>query len=66
MFDLDKVSGYSGYMGKAYIDDFADAILEDREPSITIRQAIDVLHVVEAIYKSDQSRSWVNVQKEVP
>ena len=66
VFDLDKVSGYSGYMGKAYIDEFADSILQDREPSITVRQAIDVLQVVEAIYKSDQSRSWVKVQKEVP
>ncbi len=62
MFTLDKVSGYSGYMGKAYLDGFVDAILENREPFITIRQAIDVLNVVDAIYKSDQSRSWVKVR----
>jgi predicted dehydrogenase len=61
VFDLDRVSGYSGYMGKAYVDDFVDSIIEDREPSITISQAIDVLNVVEAIYKSDQRRSWVKV-----
>ena len=24
VFDLDKVSGYSGYMGKAYVDEFVD------------------------------------------
>jgi predicted dehydrogenase len=64
VFDLDKVPGYSGYMGKAYVDDFVDAIINDREPSITIRQALDVLHVVEAIYASDQSNGWVKVQKE--
>ena len=64
VFDLDRVSGYSGYMGKAYVDDFVGSIIEDREPSITIRQAIDVLNVVEAIYKSDQMRGWVKVLKQ--
>jgi predicted dehydrogenase len=61
VFTLDRVSGYSGYMGKAYLDDFVDSILKDREPFITIREAIDVLHVVDAIYKSDQRRGWVKV-----
>jgi len=61
VFDLDKVSGYSGYMGKAYLDDFVASIIEDREPSITIDQAIDVLRVVESIYRSDQEGSWVRV-----
>ncbi len=63
VFDLDRVSGYSGYMGKAYLDDFVDSIIEDREPFITIHQAIDVLRVVEAIYRSDRSGSWVKVLK---
>jgi predicted dehydrogenase len=63
LFTLNKVSGYSGYMGKAYLDDFVDSIIEDREPFITIRQAIDVLNVVDAIYKSDQRRGWVKVLK---
>ena len=61
VFELDRVSGYSGYMGKAYLDDFVDSIIEDREPFITIGQAIDILSVVEAIYKSDQRGSWVRV-----
>ena len=61
VFALDKVSGYSGYMGKAYLDDFVGSIIENREPSITIDQAIDVLRVVEAIYRSDQTRSWVEI-----
>jgi UDP-N-acetyl-2-amino-2-deoxyglucuronate dehydrogenase len=63
VFNLDKVSGYSGYMGKAYLDDFVGSIIEDREPFITIRQAMDVLHVVDAIYKSDHQRNWVEVVK---
>ena len=64
VFDLDRFSGYSGYMGKAYVDDFVDSIIEDREPFITISQAIDILNVVDAIYKSDQRRSWVKVLKQ--
>lgn len=61
VFELDRVNGYSGYMGKAYVDDFADAIVRDREPAITIRQAIDVLEVVEATYRSNEQRGWVKV-----
>lgn len=63
VFDLDRFSGYSGYMGKAYVDDFVESIIEDREPFITISQAMDTLNVVDAIYKSDQMKSWVNVLK---
>ncbi len=61
VFELDRVSGYSGYMGKAYVEGFVDSILRDREPFITIQQAIEVLKVVEAVYRSDQRRSWVKV-----
>jgi UDP-N-acetyl-2-amino-2-deoxyglucuronate dehydrogenase len=64
VFDLDRVSGYSGYMGKAYVDDFVDSIIEDREPFITISQAIYVLNVVDAIYRSDRTRNWVKVLKQ--
>ncbi len=60
-FTLDQVAGYSGYMGKAYVKGFVDAILNDTEPFITINQAIEVLNVVEAIYKSDETGSWTNV-----
>jgi UDP-N-acetyl-2-amino-2-deoxyglucuronate dehydrogenase len=63
IFSLDKVSGYSGYMGKAYVEGFVDSIIEGREPFITVGQAIDVLDVVDAIYRSDQSRGWVKVAK---
>ncbi len=63
LFNLERVSGYSGYMGKAYVDGFVESIFEDREPFITVSQAIDVLNVVDAIYKSDQSRGWVKVGK---
>jgi predicted dehydrogenase len=60
-FQLDSVAGYSGYMGKALVEEFIDAILTDQEPPITIRQAIDVLRVVEAIYESDKKKEWIEV-----
>jgi predicted dehydrogenase len=62
VFTLDRVSGYSGYMGKAYLDGFLDAVLEDRAPFITIEQAIDVLNVVEAVYASDRNGAWAKVK----
>jgi predicted dehydrogenase len=62
-FQLDKVTGYSGYMGKAYVEDFVQAIIDNKEPSINVQEAIDVLNVVEAIYKSDIERKWVKVEK---
>ncbi len=61
-FRLDPVPGYSGYMGQAYVDGFADAILEDRDPDITGREAVSVLRVVEAVYASDANKQWMEVQ----
>lgn len=63
VYTLDTVSGYSGYMGMAYVNDFADAVLMDREPTITVEQAIRVLQVVHAVYQSDRSHSWVTVER---
>lgn len=62
-FQLDKVRGYSGYMGKAYLDGFVDAILKNKEPFITGDEAVSVLNVVEAIYKSDHQNTWIKVSK---
>jgi predicted dehydrogenase len=61
VFNLDKVTGYSGYMGKAYVEGFVDAVVNDTDPLINISQAIEVLNVVEAIYESDSSGSWIKV-----
>lgn len=60
-FQLDKTEGYSGYMGKAYLEGFVDAIFNDKAPFINIKEAIQVLDVVDAIYKSDEQGSWVKV-----
>jgi predicted dehydrogenase len=62
-FQLDKVRGYSGYMGKAYLDGFVEAIFKNKQPFITGDEAVSVLNVVEAIYKSDEQDKWVRVSK---
>ena len=60
-FTLDQTEGYSGYMGKAYVEGFIKAIIEDTRPFITVNQAIEVLKVVEAIYRSDEAGAWTDV-----
>ncbi len=62
-FKLDKTVGYSGYMGKAYIEDFVRSLIDGSKPFITIDEAIDVLDVVDAIYRSDSGRCWVEVER---
>lgn len=62
VFELDKVAGYSGYMGQAYVDDFARAIIEDTKPYIDVADSVKVLDIVEAIYESDRQGCWINVK----
>ena len=38
-------------------------IFNDAEPMVNIGQAINVLNVVEAVYKSDNEGQWVKVKK---
>lgn len=62
-FEIPPVAGYSGYMGKAYVEGFVEAILHDKEPDIKAAEAISVLKVVEAIYESAAKKQWIGVQK---
>jgi predicted dehydrogenase len=60
-FQLDQVAGYSGYMGKAYVERFLDAIRQDRAPDITAEAALSVLQTVDAIYESAEKKQWIKV-----
>lgn len=62
-FEVEPVAGYSGYIGKAYVEGFVEAILQDREPDIGAGEAIAVLKVVEAIYASVAKKQWIEVCK---
>lgn len=62
-FQIDPVDGYSGYMGKAYVERFMDAIRHDRTPDIPADAAVSVLQTVDAIYKSAEKKKWVEVTR---
>ena len=55
-FALEAVEGYSGCMGRDYLRDFAEAVIHDREPAISGADGVEVLKIVEAIYRSAESR----------
>jgi len=62
-FELEKVPGYCGVMGLAYVRDFAEAILDDREPAVTGRDGVEALRVVEAIYRADREKRCVPITR---
>ncbi|MCF7837499.1 MAG: Gfo/Idh/MocA family oxidoreductase [Candidatus Marinimicrobia bacterium] len=57
-FQLDRVPGYSGYMGQAYVANFVAMIQDQAPPMITPDEALSVLRVVAAMYRSGETRSW--------
>ena len=60
-FELEKVPGYCGGMGHAYVRDFAEAIRSGRAPAVTGRDGVEALKVVEAIYQSAQTKQSVTL-----
>jgi predicted dehydrogenase len=61
-FELEPVGGYSGFMGLEYVRNFAEAVQLDREPTVTGRDGLRALEVVEAIYESASNKCWTPVQ----
>ena len=61
LFELPDVAGYSGVMGQAYVGDFCDAVFNDAQPQISGEEGVAALKVVEAVYRSAESRSWADV-----
>jgi len=62
-FELAPVKGYSGVMGLEYVRDFADAVLSNRQPTVTGRDGVAALKVVEAVYESARQKRWIEVVK---
>lgn len=61
-FELETVSGYSGIMGKAFLERFANAIIEGSEVPISGEDGVAALKVVEAIYAADKQKKWMQVE----
>ncbi len=62
VFQVEPVAGYSGYMGRAYVKRFLEAIRTGLAPDIGAADAAAVLRVVEAVYRSAETRQWVEVK----
>lgn len=60
-FEIAPVAGYSGWIGRAYVEGFMDAILEDRAPDIGAGDILAVLRMVEAADESAETGRWVKV-----
>ena len=54
-FEPKKVEGYAYTWGLTCIQEFVQAILEDKEPFITGEDGLKNLQVVEAAYRSSES-----------
>jgi predicted dehydrogenase len=61
-FDMEPVKGYAGFMGREYVRSFIDAIAKNTTPPITGEDGVAALKVVEAIYKSDTKKQWVDLR----
>ncbi|MBI5381214.1 MAG: Gfo/Idh/MocA family oxidoreductase [Opitutae bacterium] len=61
-FELEAVKGYSGYMGREYIQAFAQSVLTGNEPPITGEDGVAALRVVEAVYQAAAEKRWVAVK----
>ena len=62
-YELRPTPGYCGFMGLEYVRSFAGAILNKTEPPITGEDGVAALRVVEAIYRADAEKCWVQVTR---
>lgn len=60
-YQIQPVPGYSGIMGLHYLQDVAQAIIHHRTAPISGRDGVEVLKVVEAIYRSAEQKQLVIV-----
>ncbi|MBT3374335.1 MAG: Gfo/Idh/MocA family oxidoreductase [Lentisphaerae bacterium] len=59
--ELEPTDGYSGFMGREYVQAFADAIRSGTAAPITAEDGVAALKVVEAIYAAAEGKRWVDV-----
>ncbi|NLY02190.1 MAG: Gfo/Idh/MocA family oxidoreductase [Rhodopirellula sp.] len=60
-FELENTPGYSGSLGREYVAEIAGDVLQRRSPQIGGDDAIRALEVVEAIYRSAETGSMVEL-----
>jgi predicted dehydrogenase len=60
-YEIQPVPGYSGIMGLHYLQDVVQAIIQRHPAPISGREGVEVLKVVEAIYRSAEQKQLVIV-----
>lgn len=55
--------GYSGAWGREFVETFFAACDGDREPPVTLREALTVLRILDAAYESAETGEWVEVAR---
>jgi predicted dehydrogenase len=63
-YELQATPGYSGCMGKAYVEGFLEAVRSGDKSKIVItgEDGVAALKVVEAVYRADAEKRWVEVE----
>ena len=59
--DYDPEQGYGGSWGREFVRAFFDACDGEREPPVTLSDALAVLRIVDAAYESADTGGWVDV-----
>ncbi|HEX9971890.1 MAG TPA: Gfo/Idh/MocA family oxidoreductase, partial [bacterium] len=60
-YEITPVSGYSGIMGLHYLKDVVEAVRDKKPAPISGEDGVEVLKIVEAIYKSAREKSMVYI-----
>ncbi|WP_436925637.1 Gfo/Idh/MocA family protein [Halosimplex amylolyticum] len=61
--EYDPTPGYGGSWGKEFVEAFFAACDDGRDPPVTLRDALDVLRIVDAAYESAETDQWVAVER---
>lgn len=60
--DYDPEPGYGGAWGRAFVEKFFGACDGEREPPVTLADAMEVLRILDAAYESAEAGKWVDVK----
>lgn len=62
--DYDPQPGYGGAWGKGFVEAFFDACDGDRDPPVTLENALSVLRILDAAYESAETGIWADVERD--
>lgn len=59
--DYDPIPGYGGAWGRRFVESFFAACDGERDPPVTLEDALVVLRVLDAAYESAETGEWVPI-----